>query len=253
MARKKNRQKKEFPTLQIPEEMARLLDTCKITPEQSLLFQENQALHELGSIRRYLDAVESAFDREFQAFDARVAAQAAGMSEEAVATLVEDESLAAFDLTEHFPAFSWQTTFVAIYTLLEHELFELCRQLHHDLALPIGHNELKGHGIQIARTYLEKLCKLPIPAGDPTWLEVKCYNPIRNVIVHARGDIYKGKHHQEIKKYVAGKTSIRVDGNYVKITKVYCVEALDTIEALLRNMFRLALERLKEQKGVARP
>src|SRR5262249_48365696 len=143
------------------------LPTFEISPVQHLLFQQNTALQELFSIRSYLDAVESAFDRESEANGARIAAKAAGMSEEQVAALIDDEALTALDLAEHFPAFSWQTTFVAIYTFLEYELFGLCRHLHHQLCLPITHIELRGNGTPQARTYLVKLCKLPIPEKDP--------------------------------------------------------------------------------------
>src|SRR5262245_19283589 len=108
----------EVPEFRIPDDLAKVLDQFKQTPRQKIDWRWMMLRTEVGAIRGYIESVASAFEREFEAFDAKVAEEAAKLPEESRAEFVEDRSDTAFNLTLRFPAFSWQTTFVAIYSFL---------------------------------------------------------------------------------------------------------------------------------------
>ncbi|MGA7501590.1 MAG: hypothetical protein WBX00_33075 [Isosphaeraceae bacterium] len=160
---------------------------------------------EVQSIKSYLGTVAAGFQREFERFEAQVSKQAADMDEDTRDRYMEDCAETADELTRHFPTFAWQTSFVAIYTLLEDDMLSIARTLGTHLGITLEPDDLKDKGIFAAKKYLESLCGITFPERDRPWQEVLHYNRLRNVIVHSRGRVRRKN--EAIRNYVRDKKS----------------------------------------------
>ncbi len=209
--------------------------------EQFLEFGRFVVGVKLDEIRDYLTVVDSGFARAFDEFDARVAAEAEKLPEAFRESLYEDESVTAFNLTEHFPSFTWQTTFVALYSLLEHEMFAACRQMRHIQKHLIGPEDLKDKGIFAAQKYVEKVCRVAFPEKGRPWQEILHYNKVRNVLVHNQGEL---KHTVEgLRQYVASRKNLSVDHNdELKLTRDFCLDVV----SIMRQFFDELYQSLKK-------
>ncbi|HVS37476.1 MAG TPA: hypothetical protein VMS17_18075 [Gemmataceae bacterium] len=200
---------------------------------------------EIGRIRDYVETIAWALKQESQTFDAHVAKRAAKLPEHAVAGLYEDAYETASNLADRFPAFAWQTTFVAIYSFLEDEMLGLARLVSRLLDITPAPKKQKYKGIFLAQQHLQFDCAIAFPDGSPHWLQAQDYNRIRNAIVHRRGRIGGWKYEEAIRQYTHGKDSVSIDDFYrLQLSEAFCLEVLDNVEALLEDLFRLADERV---------
>jgi len=197
-------------------------------------------------IRDYIESTASAFDTAFDAFDSKVAEEAAKLPEDTRYGLYEDESMTAFNLKEHFPAFSWLTTFVSIYSFLEDEILDLAATLGQQIGIKLGPDDLRHSGIFAAQVYLTDLCGIAFPDTKHQWQEILHYNPVRNVIVHSRGRIWRSKKAKAIRKYAEGKGSITIHNDRIQLSKEFCLEVLGNVKALLGELMDLARAKMVE-------
>ncbi len=229
----------------LPETLAELFKKPAITIQQMLEWKRGMMLAEVWSIRGYIESVASAFDREFKAFDAKVAEELAKLPQHLHNDIIENNTEMAFNLTEHFPAFSWQTTFVAIYSYLEAELLDLRRTGGRHIGIKLDPEDLRHTGIFAAKMYLTDLCGIAFPEQEHPWQEVLHYNPIRNVIVHSYGQLSRSKKANAIRRYAEGKISITVENfDTIKLSKEFCLEVLENVKALSSELYKLALARV---------
>ena len=141
--------------------------------------------HEVEAIRRYIEIVTASFEREVNTSEAALDQQAKGAPDHLIQSLVEDYAEATSDFLGHFPTFALETTFVATYSLLEDEMFEIARIVGHHLKINLEPEELGDKGIHAAKKYLEKLCGVTVPP-DQHWEQAVNHGRIRNVYVHRR-------------------------------------------------------------------
>lgn len=199
---------------------------------------------EAGFIRDYVESTATAFDAAFDVFDAKVAEAASKLPEDCRAALYEDESQRAFNLKRDFPALSWLTTFVSIYSFLEDEMLGLAETLGQQIGIKLKPDDLRHSGIFAAKVYLTELCGIAFPTSKRPWQEIQHYNRIRNAIVHRRGNLFRSKHAKQIDAYIKGKTTITDEGNRLKLSKEFCLEVIENVEVLLRELLGLARARI---------
>ncbi|MCI0703846.1 MAG: hypothetical protein L0241_22530 [Planctomycetia bacterium] len=199
---------------------------------------------EISFIRDYIETTAEAFDAAFDAFDAKVAEEAAKLPEDMRYDLYDDESMRAFNLKEYFPAFSWLTTFASIYSFLEDEMLGVATTVGRQLGIKLRPDDLRHNGIFAAQVYLRDLCGIDFPEESRPWQEVRHYNHIRNAIVHSRGNLFRAKKAKDIEKYAEGKKSIVIENDHIELSKEFCLEALENVRALLDEVTELARERI---------
>lgn len=200
--------------------------------------------HEIEAIRRYVETVTSSFERELKSNETYFEKKSVDTTDDAIQSLAEYRGEAAVDLVDLFPAFALQTTFVATYSLLEDEMLEIARDVGRHLRINLDPEELRDKGIHAAKTHLQKLCGITVPNGRE-WQEAVNYGKVRNVFAHSRGRVKKDNN--EFRNYVNSKKSVGIDAHdRLQLSKEFCLEVLDTVEALMDDLFKLARDRVIE-------
>jgi hypothetical protein len=200
---------------------------------------------EVQLIESYLVTVASGFRSAFERFQARVSKQAADMDEGTRNRCMEDWAESAHELTRHFPNFAWQTSFVAIYTLLEDHMLSITRTLGKHLRITLDPDDLQDKGIFAAKKYLKSLCAIAFPEGEHAWQEVLQYRLLRNVIVHFRGHVKGARREEAIRNYVRGNKYLSLDNlDRLQISQQFCFQVLENVEALLETLFKLARDKV---------
>jgi hypothetical protein len=236
----------QFPTLKLSPELDKLL---RPPPTQSIDWARMMLETEVGFIRDYIESTASAFDTAYDAFDSKVAEEAAKLPEDMRDGLYEDESMTAFNLKEDFPAFSWLTTFVSIYSFLEDEILDLAATLGRQIGIKLSPDDLRHSGIFAAKVYLTDLCGIVFPDTNHPWEEILHYNPVRNLIVHSRGRIWRSKKAKAIRTWAEGKKTITIHNDRIQLSKEFCLEALGNVKALLGELMNLARARILEHEA----
>lgn len=140
------------------------------------------------------------------------------------------------------PAMSNASTFVSVFSYLEHEMFELCSRLQKNTKQSLGVKDLAGTGIDQAANYLEKVCGLEDVRTTQAWEETKRLQQLRNVLVHRRGILKEvdGKNDPDkaIRSYAFEKGLLDdALGAEILLTKDFCLGAIDTVQSVLWILF----------------
>ena len=223
----------------------------KLPPEVEKMFAERPGQHlewgwmclntDIRFIRDYVESTAEAFDAAFERFDANVA-EAAAKTPNWLGP-EDHEHTRAFNLAEHFPRFAWQATFVAIYSFLEDQMIRVAGGLGRALELKLTPDDLRYGRIFAAKTYLKELCGIDFPEAKHPWQEILKYNPIRNAIVHGNGHVW-AKDHKMIANYARGKKSIDYVNDRIRLSKEFCLEAVENVDKLLSELYTLALAKI---------
>jgi hypothetical protein len=140
-----------------------------------------------------------------------------------------------FDYHGYLRAMLARTAFLAIHSLLEHELLTICQLIKKDRGLALGPEELKDKGIIAAQVYLKKLCGIPFPEGTAEWGEIKRYIKIRNLLAHNDGRL-RGTDPAEISVYVE-KESIKIDSRrQMQLSNAFCLDAIETVRRFFTEL-----------------
>jgi hypothetical protein len=195
---------------------------------------------EIEAIRRYIVSVTSTFESERRSNKENLNKQAKEVSENEAEWLHYDWYESEYYLGRHFPAFALQTTFVATYSLLEDEMVNLARVVGRKLGIKLDPDDLKHTGIHAAKVYLESLCGIEFPETTNPWQQAIHYGRLRNVCAHARGRVKEGD--TKVRNFVESKKKmLRIDDyDQLYLSREFCFEVLDNVEALLNNLFKLA-------------
>ena len=236
----------QFPVLNLPPELEKFLTP---SPTQYIDWARTMLGSEVGFIRDYIESTSSAFEIAFDAFDAKLAAAAEKLPEDMRYDLFEDESMTAFNLMDHFPAFTWLTTFVSIYSFLEDKMLDLAATLGRQLGIKLSPEDLRHSGIFSAKVYFTALCGISFPDEKHPWQEIQHYNRIRNAIVHSRGRLIRDKHVKAIRNYAQGKTTIVIENDHIKLSKEFCLSVLENANELLGELMELARAKIEEREA----
>jgi hypothetical protein len=130
---------------------------------------------------------------------------------------------------------------VSIYSLLETSMNSLCNLLKQMNSLSIEYDELRGDGIERAKIYLEKICKIKFPEKSREWSELQKLNKFRNCIVHADGDIWLSQSQTKLKNIVKNTKGITLENDqYLIIDKKYLESAITWVEDFLQELYEIA-------------
>ncbi len=151
-----------------------------------------------------------------------------------------------WDCAETFPRIFRSSFFVAAYSLLEHKMAIICRQLKKDKQIPISWSDLKGDALDQFKLYC-KTASLELSYNSKTWQEVQHYSRVRNCIVHNRGLIEEFRQEKELHAYASRKNivedslvglSIRARPQ-IALTEQFCKEVTKTMWAFLGNVLKV--------------
>ena len=92
---------------------------------------------------------------------------------------------------------SFRTSFLTqIFTILEHNLSDLCEYHHFTYKTDFSIKDLKGSSdIDKCKLYLKKSCKIDFRKLDPEWNFIENVRKIRNVFVHSKGELTSKHRH----------------------------------------------------------
>lgn len=90
---------------------------------------------------------------------------------------------------EHFPNLQRRSALICIFSVFENELNELCSLFMNTEQYRIAFKDIKGNGIDRARTYLTNIACVDLEKASTSWEELKNIQKIRNKFVHADGRI----------------------------------------------------------------
>ncbi len=114
------------------------------------------------------------------------------------------------------------------------------------LAITLAKNQ-KYKGIFLAKKYLEDDCGIAFPKGGHPWQQMQHYNRIRNAIVHRRSCISGWKDEEAVRSYTKVNNAVSIDNfDRLRLSKEFCLQVLDNVEALLEDLFKLAQERVSD-------
>jgi hypothetical protein len=149
-----------------------------------------------------------------------------------------DEITADLQRIDEFADLLWKSFFISLYSFLEAQLNRECRDRQREnKSIKDSLEDIKGKGIERAKTYLVKVLKSSFPFGtSPQWQEVKLYGKLRNSLVHNEGKISD----EDLRKYIAANSGLSCMTMFgedrVVFGEGFCKHALSTIFALLRSM-----------------
>jgi len=199
---------------------------------------------ELDHLKDCIETVNKSFEEAFERLGERVSEQTKGLSPEKANELAEWFAGDAFNLKEHFPAYTNSAMFVALYSYLEHELLQICKKLE-QAKVPIKIKE-RG-GIQDHRKSLVD-AGIKFPEKSPEWKEICKLQHVRNVIAHRRGYVKRPKKGEprdpkdrdvQVIRHLARKKSARLKGaDQVELQAAFCLEFIEVIRSFIEKLVK---------------
>jgi hypothetical protein len=196
---------------------------------------------EIEAIRRYLEMVTSTFRRELDSYKAYLLRTRKISSDDDAQAVGEDIGEAEHYYADAFPLIALQTTFVSIYTLLEHEMLDLARwagSKRGDARNPerIPRDGRCMSGIYAARAFFNDH-SVPVPTG-PTWSEVEAYYSIRNAVAHCRCDLRHARGSAKVRAYVAvNPTLLTIENDRIRLSEEFVAHALNNVAAFMTELY----------------
>lgn len=132
------------------------------------------------------------------------------------------------ELKHSFPSMCYRTTFVAIYSRLEHELVSWCHKVQSIRRYKISVDDLGSRNIiDRCSVYLTKVADVPFPKKTPEWQDITKLQRIRNKIVHERGNIVKrgqpeSEESKELRKYIKSKGGLVSNSGNIALSEAFC-------------------------------
>lgn len=147
------------------------------------------------------------------------------------------------DLKNTFPSMCYRTTFVAVYSRLEHELVSWCHKLQSIQKHELSVEDLGGRNtIDRCRTYMVKVARIKFPDKSPEWQEITTkLQRIRNKIVHERGQLLKRgqsdtEETKEIRKYIKAKGGNASTLGSIQLTEKFCLHSVDVVRRFIKTL-----------------
>jgi len=161
-----------------------------------------------------------------------------------------------WDYAETFPRIFRSSFFVSAYSLLEHKMAFICRQLQEDKGLPLSWSDLKGNTLEQFKLYC-KLADLELSYNSETWQEIQHYCMLRNCIVHNRGLVHGARQERELQAYASRKNIVEDlfvglstrSQPQIALTAEFCKEVTKTIWAFLSKVLEVYELQRQNQKA----
>lgn len=112
---------------------------------------------EIQNFREYCILSEELFKQETEKFNEKIEEEAKKYSEEIRDEFLEANSDSYFQLKDIFPNMSRASLFTTCYSFIEYQLIRICNLLYKKYNYRIKLKDLRGDGIERARSYLIKV------------------------------------------------------------------------------------------------
>ena len=133
---------------------------------------------------------------------------------------------------------------VLIFSILEHLLEKICNIVKHFKGLSLNPSDLKGQGIERAKNFIRKACKIPFPSDSSEWKFIQDLLKVRNCIVHVNGKIDEYKEPDELKNVINRISGLDSDEyGYVMIKKNFCQNCLTILKSFCIKSVKVAFVR----------
>lgn len=148
-----------------------------------------------------------------------------------------------FELEVAYPNYLWRGAFLTLYFFLEDKLIELCTALRKQFDHKLRVQDLKDSGITAAKTYIEKVCGLPVPTNSVEWQALKKYNLVRNCLVHNGGaiplDRIAEQKYKELADYCSATDGLELLSGYiVQVKEEFAMSVLETIGGFMNKLLK---------------
>lgn len=195
---------------------------------------------QLDSFRDYVKTMSTALQKEFAGFAERASKELELADDD---NIDDARTLAEFEanrLQEEFPALCMGTTFVALITFLEDDLYQICDRQREIYRYKLAVKDITGRGIDQCSTYLAKVCNIVDPTTLPEWPEIKSFQLMRNIFVHRRGrfDDPESDNDKKVKKYLDGKSPQAEEVNgHIVLKEQFCQHAIEVVRKFVDGLF----------------
>lgn len=129
---------------------------------------------------------------------------------------------------------------VGIYSLLETSMNSLCGILKQMNKTIFDLGGAEGDGIEGARLYLMKICKIDLSGSSQKWSEIQKLHEIRNFIIKGDGDISRVSDPEKIKHIIDQTQGLSLDDDHLVIEKQYVESAITWVEDYLQELHKKA-------------
>jgi hypothetical protein len=92
-------------------------------------------------------------------------------------------------LSESMPIITRQSIFISLIAFFENYLNSTCGMLKKYKETKLALSDISGSGIFRAKNYIEKVIGVDFPSKEPVWENITIYIKLRNIMVHADGEI----------------------------------------------------------------
>lgn len=146
----------------------------------------------------------------------------------------EDFFAEEYEKIKRFWRYFRYSVIVLIFSILEHLLEKICNIVKHFKGLSLNPNDLKGQGIERAKNFIRKACKIPFPSDSSEWKFIQDLLKVRNCIVHTNGKVDEYKNPEKLKDVINHINELDSDEHgYVIIKKELLPKLLNNIKKLL--------------------
>lgn len=163
------------------------------------------------------------------------------LSEQSAEAIGEEYGGQHWLLAEKLPQIQRQGDLIAVFSLFESRLDQLCRNLESDSDSKVRLRDLANKGIERAKAYLKKVAQIRFPSDGELWNEIKHIQRIRNIYVHSAG-VFSGneKGIAELEKYAADSPYLDIrDGNVILIRNGFISHCLDIFSAFFYEIAKV--------------
>lgn len=195
---------------------------------------------QIRMMREYVEASESAFEKESDAFADWIAEKEGTVSESDLEFFADECTAKIMSLQDDFPALSRQMAFCAMYGYLEHQLIHVCdalkvfRKLSDDVR-----DDRQNKGLQRPKLYLKNVAKIAFPDTLPEWAKLLAYGRIRNLILHCSSEVPTAKMEEfSADAKTTGGISID-DARRFSLTTKYVTAAIDTVQKFFDELVKV--------------
>lgn len=196
------------------------------------LFWDFSVGSEIEELQKYIQNFEKWFEEESIRLEMMYREKIEKHSE--LDPFEEDFLADEYEKIKKFQRYFRYSVMVLIFSILEYLLEEICNVVKHFKDLSLNPGDLKGQGIERAKNFIKKACKLPFPSDSPEWKFIQDLLKVRNCIVHANGKIDEYKEPKKLKDVINRISELDSDEyGYVIIKKELLPKLLDNIKELL--------------------
>ena len=136
-----------------------------------------------------------------------------------------------------FPSIQRRAEVIVSYSVLEHQMQQICESIEKELDSLIKLKVLASNGIiDQCQKYLEKVALVPFPKKEAAWKEILFIQQIRNSLVHADGVVKTGN--KALRGYINQNKCLDISNdNKVILLSGFTVHCVDVYCHFLTDLY----------------